>query len=656
MDTTLSQSNRVAELTTVLGGDQLVLQSLDGEEGLNRLFRFQIDAVGITDDLSLDALIGTHASVRIDSHNGASRDFDGIVTSASRVGLSHDGFHYRLVLEPWLHLAHQRDNLRIFHDKTPIEIIKAVLKDWQALDSQLYDIRLWGDYPTLEYTVQFRESDFDFVSRLMERFGISYFWEHTAGSHCLVLIDDPLVCAMLPGTTRPFQPNESHHIADEEHFWLVEPSRSLALNFVELTDYNFKTPQAGLNRSDSEDELPTEARNSSYDYPGQFRDESEARAAARVRRLQTATHDGHIRAEGDAVTLAPGLRVLIEANADKLLNDLSCLCIEARHHFTAQHYASSSQQDDGPSYVAQYVLRPDQMPIVPPRKTARPRADGPQTAFVVGDDGIDCDQFGRVLVQFHWDLDGDYSMRCRVSQSWAGPGFGAMILPRVGMEVIVEFLDGDPDRPIVTGCVYNAGTALPAQLPANKTRSMFKTNSHGGEGFNELSFEDKAGEEFIYLHAQKNLETHVLNSRMARVEFDDTDSIGNDSNLTVARNRTVTIDGKSDLTVKGELTQKTEASFGLTVGGDLAAKSKGDLALSAQGEIVLQASKITLVGGGAALVLEGGAVNVAPVLITGSANPGSAALPALPAILEAAAGVGTPFVSHCPLADDSPQI
>lgn len=222
---------------------------------------------------------------------------------------------------------------------------------------------------------------------------------------------------------------------------------------------------------------------------------------------------------------------------------------------------------------------------------------GPQTAMVVGDDEIDCDEYGRIVVRFHWDLDDQYSMRCRVSQNWAGAGWGGMIIPRVGMEVVVEFLEGDPDKPLVTGCVYSGAAPPPASLPEKKSRSVFKTKSYQGEGFNELTFEDKAGEEFIYMHAQKNLDVHVENSRQLRVEYDDHQTIGNNSNLAVAANRTETVDGKMEVTVKGDHLEKSDGARGMVVGNALAIRAGDDLTLKAAGEIVIDAAKITLVGG-----------------------------------------------------------
>ena len=180
-------------------------------------------------------------------------------------------------------------------------------------------------------------------------------------------------------------------------------------------------------------------------------------------------------------------------------------------------------------------------PLAPDRKTPVPVVQGPQTAVVVGDGEIDCDEFGRILVRFHWDLDGDYSMRCRVSQNWASKGWGGMVIPRIGMEVVVEFLEGDPDKPLVTGCVYNGRNDPPYPLPAHKTKSVFKTDTHQGSGFNELTFEDEKEEELIYMHGQKDQQIEILNDRGKAIGRDQSETVGRDKSISVGRDHTETV-------------------------------------------------------------------------------------------------------------------
>ncbi len=645
MDSSFKQTERLGKLTTVLGDDALVLLRFNGTEHLNSLFEFQVEALGEDDDLNLDDLVGTHATVEIGSPDEM-RCFDGIVTAARWSGAAEGGYRYDLTLRPWFWLCDKRRNQRIFHNQDVLSIAHAILGDYADKGMSSFEIEVSNEYPVHEYTVQYRESDLAFVRRQLERHGISFYFRHGMGSHTLVLTDDVLAHPSIG--QRPYRSYHGHHQADHEHFWEWSAERRLTTGAMRLTDYNFIAPTQRMETGFRGDAIYARGDIESFDYPGDYLDEGIGRQVVRLRTQQERAKDHRVRAAGDCVSLGAGMRV--QLTGDKVSGTgETYLCLSANHHFVSQAYASGGEESDGYSYQGGYVLTPDSVPMVPLRQTPRPVISGAQTAKVVGDDEIDCDEYGRILVHFHWDLEHAYSMRSRVSQNWAGSGWGGMIVPRVGMEVVLEFIDGDPDKPLVTGCVYNGHNAPPMALPANKTRSSFKTNSVGGQGFNELTFEDKSGDEYVFLHAQKNLDMKVLNSAQRRVEFDDTVSVGHNSNLVVAANRTETIEGLLDLAVKGELREKIDGDRGVTVGGDYLSRAGGDLALKAKGEIVLDAAKITLVAGGAALVLEGGAVNIAPALRIGTASPGAAALPVIPAILKAAAGEGSPFVSHCPL-------
>ena len=221
--------------------------------------------------------------------------------------------------------------------------------------------------------------------------------------------------------------------------------------------------------------------------------------------------------------------------------DQMYLCLSATHSYVSDAYGSGGADSDGYAYSGSYVLMPGTAPLAPERKTDLPIVQGPQTAVVVGEGEIDCDEYGRILVHFHWDLEKAFSMRCRVSQNWASSGWGGMVIPRIGMEVIVEFLEGDPDKPIVTGCVYNGKNKVPYSLPANKTKSVFKTDTHQGSGFNELTFEDQKDQELIYMHGQKDQQTDILNDRNKTIGRDQSESVGRDKTITVGQDHTESI-------------------------------------------------------------------------------------------------------------------
>ncbi|OBY28559.1 type VI secretion system Vgr family protein [Leisingera sp. JC1] len=642
-----TQDARLGRLTTVLGPEALALMRFDGSEALNGLFDYSVEALATRDDLDFDALLGTHATVSISGAEGPAL-FDGIITEARWKGPGENGWRYDLRLRPWFWLAGKRRNQRIFHNKTVVEILQELLMDYGHLGNPHLEIALSSDYPELEYTVQYRESDLDFARRLMERFGISFHIRHQKASHTLVLSDDVLNHAEIP--PRPYYGAAQNQGAQGEHFWAWGPERRLTTGATRLTDYNFKTPTAAMESDRIGDAAYAEGQLEAYDYPGGYLDLGRGKTVAQLRCEEERGHDARQFASGDITGLRPGGVVPLQGGDAVPGDGAKHLCLWARYSFVSQSYGSNreSSSADRP-FTADYRLMPLDAPMVPPRVTPLPVVQGPQTAVVVGEGEIDCDEHGRILVHFHWDLEKAYSMRCRVSQNWASQGWGGMVIPRIGMEVVVEFLEGDPDKPLVTGCVYNGRNRAPVELPAKRSRSVFKTKSHQGQGFNELTFEDQSGEEFIYMHAQKDLNMHVENSSMRRVEFDDNVSVGNASNLDVAADRTETIEGALNLKVTGPILEKTDADRGNDVGGSYAVSAGGDLTIKAGGEIVLDAAKITLVAGGAALVLEGGTVNAAPVLNVGSASPGAAALAPIPAVLKAAAGEGTPFVSHCPL-------
>ncbi|WP_299684133.1 type VI secretion system tip protein TssI/VgrG [uncultured Tateyamaria sp.] len=650
MNASFSQSERRASLTTALGGNALVMLRMDGVETLSRPFEWRVEALADDAAIDLNQLLGTHATVEIEMSEGK-RYYDGIVCEATNGGIADGGAHYHLVLRPWMHVAGLRRNHKIFHEMTVVDIIEEVLGAYADLGSPHYKINLSDSYPELEYTVQYGESDADFVARLMERFGITWCYEHTNGNHTLVLVDYPASLPEVPGGSRSFWGVQGHNMHDEEHFWHWEGGARVTTGSVRLNEFNFKMPNATQEVDQAGDAAYAQGDIESYDYPGDYLESGEGDLMVKRRQELEAGQGPRHKATGDIPVLGAGWCVTLKGDEVAGATGKRYICIETRHRFRAQAYRSGDTGGDEMPFSADYVLMPDDTPLRPEQRTRIPRIQGPQTAFVVGDGEIDCDEFGRILVCYHWDLENAFSMRCRVSQNWAARGWGGMVVPRIGMEVIVEHLEGDPDKPIVTGCVYNAVNMPPHELPDNKSRSVFKTKSHEGEGFNELTFEDQAGEEFIYMHAQKNLDMHVKNSAKRRVEFDDNVSVGNDSNLDVAANRTESIEGKRDLTVTGEVKEKTDADWNTDVSGDYKIKAGGDLTIKAS-NIVLDANKVTLVSGAAAVVVQGGKVDIAPMLRVGSASPGASAIPAVPAVLQAAAGEGAPFVSHCPMQDD----
>ena len=544
-----TQDTRLGKLTTSLGKDVLVLLRFSGDDHVNGLFEYTVDALSTQPNIDFDALVGTHATVELASQNNGPRQFDGIVTQARWAGVGENGNKYTLTLRPWFWLAGKRRNQRIFHNKTVVQIIEELLQPYSGLGNPALENRLTGSYPELEYTVQYRESDLDFATRLMERFGISYHFSHDAGSHTLVLTDDVGSHQPVPGSSRAYKGVDGHHHADEEHFWEWYPERNMTTGAVRLTDYNFKKPSATMEVDHTGDAAFEQGQIESFDYPGDYLEMGAGKGVVGLRTNQERGGDHRHRAVGDCTSLGAGMTVSLTGDQVPGVADESYLCLSATHSYVSDAYGSGGADSDGYAYSGSYVLMPVTVPLAPPRSTPQPVVQGPQTAVVVGEGEIDCDEYGRILVHFHWDLEKAFSMRCRVSQNWASQGWGGMVIPRIGMEVIVEFLEGDPDKPIVTGCVYNGKNKVPYDLPKHKTRSTFKTKTHKGGGFNELRFEDEKDKEEIFVHAQKDRNTKIENNQSERVNVNKVESVGHNKASEVGNNYFEIVDGDMELRV-----------------------------------------------------------------------------------------------------------
>ncbi len=542
MNAPFKQDARMGRLSTAIGKDKLNLLQFDGQEHVNSLFCYRVEALADTDAVDFDALIGTHATVHLTSFDLPEVPFDGVVSETQLLGPGTNGWRYELTLRPWLWLLSLRRKQQIYHNMTVVDIIEEVFGPY----GKDHEFKLSDSYPVLEYTVQYGESDMAFVMRLMERFGINYHFTHSEGTHKLVLTDTLSAHDETPGKARPFLGVEDHHRAEEEHFWEMRPARRLTTGAIRLTDYNFKTPTAAMEAERAGDAAYTEGQLESYDYPGLYLDQPQGKGVARLRIDQERGQDPRHRGVGDCASLRAGQTVKVTGLTVPGVGE--ALCLSAQHSYRAGDY-NSAGDDGGPSYEGRHLLMPSATPLRPEKKTPLARVQGPQTATVVGEGEIDCDEYGRILVHFHWDLEKRYSMRCRVSQNWAGNGWGGMVIPRIGMEVLVEFLEGDPDKPLVTGCVYNGKNDVPYPLPDNKTRSTFKTDTHQGTGFNELRFEDKNGAEEIYVHAQKDRNEKTLNNHSERIDNNWVQSVGHNKSIEVHNNHVESIGGNMSLTV-----------------------------------------------------------------------------------------------------------
>jgi len=546
---TYSQDKRPIRAQTALGKDELLLTEFAGSEGVSQLFSYTLDLLSENAAVDPARLLRTPATVTIELPDGGVRHVNGTVSRFAQLGRRDDLTFYRAEIVPWLWFLSLSSDCRIFQNLSVTEIVERVFKD---LGYSAFAIRCTGSYPKREYCVQYRETNLAFVSRLLEEEGIFYFFEHEDGKHTLVLADQPSAVKPCPGQASARMAAQAE--GQEENVILhLEREHALESGKVTLRDYDPLQPSLRLEGSVSGKE-----KEELYDYPGDFTAMDQGERYARLRLEAREARQQIVRGSGNCRALASGYRFDLAEHYRKEVNQAYQI-LEVRHHGRAGDYRSwdTASLD----YENAFVCIPHSVPYRPPLVTPRPRVGGHQTAVVVGKAGeeIWVDKHGRIKVQFHWDRLGkkDENSSCwvRVSTAWAGKGWGAIQVPRIGQEVLVEFLDGDPDYPIVIGSVWNGEQAPPYALPANGTQSGLKTRSSKGgatDTFNELRFEDKKDKEEIFLQAQKDLTVSVKNDEKRTVLHDRITEITRHDTRTVKEgDDTTTVEkGKQAVTVK----------------------------------------------------------------------------------------------------------
>jgi type VI secretion system secreted protein VgrG len=521
----LSQSERVAEFKTPLGEDVLVLINIEGTELLGGLFEFNVEALSEQENIDFDKALGQGCTLKLKAYMGKERIYNGILTEARWIGKLEDFYHYRLVLRPWLWMLGQKADCRIFVDKDVKDIIKDVFTKAGFND---FEFRTNGDYEKIPYCVQYRETDLAFVSRLMEQYGIYYFFEHSDGKHTLTLADSRSSHKAIADLSKvPFIPLAGSELRAEQHLYSWVSERRFRTGKVQFNDYDYLKPKKNLLAPSEGSEKYTNAKLEVYDFPGKYDDEDKGKKLSRFRLEAEQAADHRRLIEGDASSLYPGGLVTVEKHPTAAENK-EYMVVRADHRFSSHHYRStktdapdSASAEDGEKdqiYHGYYEFQPSDRPFRMLPHTPKPRIQGIQTAKVVGKKGeeneeISTDEHGRVWVQFFWDREPKLTCPIRVAQVWASKKWGGIFIPRVGMEVVVEFLEGDPDRPLIIGTVYNGDNKVPYDLPDNKTVAGWKTDSSkGSNGYNELIFEDKKSSENIRMHAEKDHNVTVRNS------------------------------------------------------------------------------------------------------------------------------------------------
>ncbi len=611
-----TQDNRfIAVSDFSLGKDTFLLTDFNGHEYISGLFEFHLTALSENLDVDPDDIVGKTCFVEIKDEKG--RFFHGHINSfsfgevtAQDSGATFREYHFRMV--PWLWFLSQTNDHRIYQEKNTKEIVEEIFQEHGFSD---FECNIDGG-KVREYCVQHNESDLHFVSRLLEEEGIAYFFKHEKSKHTLVLVDQKNAYDELAETKLAYSKGTSSdtQIFAWEHVYKFKKGQWT------LNDYDFKTPTRDLKANiASKSKFAKNKEYEHYEYPGLY-ESSLGSTLVKVRLDAEETNRDTVQAKSNCATFYAGGRFSLAKHVSASeKGEYTILSIH--HHAQDKSYYLA---DQSASYSNQFVCVPSDIHIRPSLVHSKPVMRGPQTAMVVGPAGeeIYVDEFGRIKVQFIWDREGksDENSSCfvRVMQSWAGNQWGASFIPRIGHEVIVDFLDGDPDRPIISGTVYNGKNKPPFE---SKTQSGIRTRSTlegSASNCNELRFDDKKGSEQIFIHAEKNLDAEVENDETHSVDHDRTKTIGNDESSSIGNNRSKSVGndqsesigsnksidvGKNhsesigankDLNVGGNHSEDIGKSMTISIGKDLQEMVSGAYQEKVTKEYDLKAKEITM--------------------------------------------------------------
>jgi type VI secretion system secreted protein VgrG len=667
----MSTSGPLSHFSTVtspLGQDALILSRMTGREVLSEPFELELELYSKESDIDPTKVLGESMTVHLEIKGDQVRHWNGITTRFTRIGSAGRYSVYLATLRPWTWLLKHSVDCRVFQKATVVDVIKAVFRA-HGFSDVVDELHADPPYRSWEYLVQYRESAHAFVSRLMEQEGIYYFFKHEDGLHKLVLADalSSHGSYVVPEyETLPYYPPDSG-FRERDHIDHWHVAHELQPEKYVLADFNYKTPGEKLladhkttDATDLRREYDTPAtpngdtpqsRAEIYDYPGEFEQQDEAPGYARLRLEAMSARRQLIEAQGTVRGLGVGNLFTLEKFPREAQNR-EYLVTAAHYHFDAGIHESGLHASAQETFRGTWTVLPSNVPFRAPCVTPKPLIVGPQTATVVGPKGEEIwTEDGCVRVQFHWDRVGkrdlDSSCNIRVAQIWAGSGWGAQFIPRIGHEVIVEFLEGDPDRPIITGCVYNGDNKVPYSNKAHSGIKTHTTKNGGTDHYNELRFEDDRGKEKVFLQAEKDLSeqvkndhsTHVGHSQTNAIEKDHTETVGGKQSLDVTGIRTVHIKGSQSVTIDGKEAADGVSGSKLGVTGDynvdvsktIHVQAPKSITLECGGsKIVIEPNQISIIAGGkAALVLNGTATLTSPqqVLAQIAMEAGMASVP-----------------------------
>ncbi len=596
-------------------GDDALFRRLHGTDELGRPFFFEVEVLHPSDDFAPDDIIGRSLSVEVLAEGKSSRFFHGFISKFLNVGRSGGYSLYQMELRPWIWFLSRSLDSRIYQNLTVPQIIEKVFRDKNGFSD--FQLKLQNTYASQEYCVQYGESDFDFVSRLMEQEGIYYYFEHLEAKHTLVLVDTNSTHPAIEGNGEllfrtPDVASGDELIVEWQHQVSIQPGKLV------LRDFDYNKPNANLEVRANATRSHPHSNIEQYEYPGSYSSTSDGDRYLKLRREEFDAQFSKIEGFARSHSLATGKTFTLAEHSRNSENGaylVISMTIEVSSG-EVERFTSGAEN----RRQMRFIAIPKAESFRPERTSPVPVMKGPQTAIVVGKEGeeIWTDSMGRVKVQFHWDRLGtkneQSSCWIRVSQIWSGKGWGSMHIPRIGQEVIVDFVDGDPNQPIVVGRVYNADQTVPYELPANQSQSGLKsrsTPSGDAATFNELRFDDKKGEESIYFHAEKNFERIVENNDTLKVGFEKKDN--GDQTIDVFGNQTVKVgtsesDGSQTLEVWKDQTETIKTgnrAITIEKGNDSLTVSAGDHKIDiSQGKCeVTAAQKIVLTVGSSSITI-----------------------------------------------------
>ncbi|HUT32673.1 MAG TPA: type VI secretion system tip protein VgrG [Planctomycetota bacterium] len=554
----ITQKYRLMSIGTPLGDDVLLIRGISGFEELSRLSRYELDLLSEDEEIDFDQIVGKNVTVRIETTKGVTRYVNGLVSRFSQSRRVGRLASYRATIVPWLWLLTRTSDCRIFQEMTVPDIVKQTFRDHGLTD---FDDRLTTTYREWEYCVQYCETDFNFVSRLMEQEGIYYYFEHENGKHTLVLCDAPSTHQPFSGyDTISYRP-PGQATTDVEHIrdWHIE--KVVQPGAYTHDDFDFKNPRKELEAQSKITRTHAASEFEIYNFPGQYTEFADGESYARIRIEEFGAQHEIASGSGDTRGVCTGCKFELE---DYPRQDQCREYLVTSASLNAQSDEFVSGGGTGSFFDCSFTAIPADKQYRPARVTPKPLMQGPQSAVVVGPAGqeIYTDPHGRVKVQFHWDRRsaGDETSSCwiRVVQAWAGKKWGTIFIPRIGQELVIDFFEGDPDQPFCAGRLYNGEATPPYDLPAEKTKSTIKSNSSmGGQGYNEIRYEDEKGEEQIYVHAEKDEDV--------RVENDSKEWIGNDRHLIVEGSQYEKVTGSKHLHVVEDQFEKVVGDLHQTV-------------------------------------------------------------------------------------------